>query len=211
MADEIALVRHGEVDNPDGVVYASLPGFGLSDAGRREAAATAAYLAQRPLTAVVASPLLRAQQTAAAIAFRGGLDVATDARLAEWGLNDRWAGRRWDEVAAAYPGEIEAYWEDPTDLTFSPEPLAALAERMAAAAHDAHHAHPEGLVALVSHQDPVQAARLRLTGRPAGRQHHDKPGHAAVILLRPAPAGPWTEVEHWSPAIPDREIGAGIE
>ena len=55
----VHLVRHGEVENPRGVIYGRLPGFGLSARGRAQVEETAAYLAEQlddpPL--VVSSPL----------------------------------------------------------------------------------------------------------------------------------------------------------
>ena len=56
----IHLIRHGEVDNPRDVVYADMPGFGLSETGRRQAEAAGSYLAATPLVRIVSSPLDRA-------------------------------------------------------------------------------------------------------------------------------------------------------
>jgi broad specificity phosphatase PhoE len=63
----IHLVRHGEVHNPDKVLYGRLPGFRLSRRGQEQAAAAAGYLKPLPIDAVFSSPLLRARQTAARI------------------------------------------------------------------------------------------------------------------------------------------------
>lgn len=64
----IHFVRHGDVHNPQKILYARLPRFRLSDVGRSQAAAAGDYLKTRPLTAVYSSPMLRARQTAQAIA-----------------------------------------------------------------------------------------------------------------------------------------------
>ena len=40
----IHVMRHGEVDNPDGVLYGRLPGFGLTELGHAMAARAAEYL-----------------------------------------------------------------------------------------------------------------------------------------------------------------------
>lgn len=79
----VHVMRHGEVHNPEGVLYGRLPGYHLSDLGRKMADRVAAYLADRDVTHVCASPLERAQETAAPIAEAHGLDVASDARLIE--------------------------------------------------------------------------------------------------------------------------------
>ncbi|OPF83536.1 histidine phosphatase family protein [Streptomyces antioxidans] len=79
----VHVMRHGEVHNPEGVLYGRLPGYHLSDLGRRMADRVAEHLADRDITHVVASPLERAQETAAPIAKAHGLDVASDERLIE--------------------------------------------------------------------------------------------------------------------------------
>ncbi len=197
MAALVHLVRHGEVDNPDHVVYGFLAGFGLSPRGKQEAVAVARRLGAAPLGAVYSSPLERALQTAAEIARPLHLAVTPVPELAEWRLAERWQGYAWEELPWTFPGELEAYLEHPADLDFAPESLAELAARMAAVIEALADRHPEGELAVVSHQDPIQAGRLALTGRPLEMLSEDKPGHAAVITLRPG--SPWVELCKWEP------------
>jgi broad specificity phosphatase PhoE len=192
----VHLIRHGTVHNPQHVVYADLPGFHLSPAGRAEAEAAAAFLSSHPLRRVVTSPLERARETADIVAAPHGLVPVADRRLREWELGRRWAGIPWDLLPRSRPGELEAYLATPDELPFAPESLEALAERVAAAIAD--HCGADGPVAFVSHQDPIQAARLALTGRPLSGLHVAKPDHAAVVSLEPG--DPWRELEHWAPA-----------
>jgi broad specificity phosphatase PhoE len=79
----VHLMRHGEVYNPTGVLYGRLPDFHLSELGRKMADRGAEFFSGRDVAAVIASPLDRAQETAAPIAARLGLDVAADPRLIE--------------------------------------------------------------------------------------------------------------------------------
>ncbi|MBW8798232.1 MAG: histidine phosphatase family protein [Streptomyces sp.] len=79
----VHVMRHGEVANPQGVLYGRLPGYHLSELGRQMADRVAEHLASRDVTHVVASPLERAQETATPIAKAHGLDLATDERLIE--------------------------------------------------------------------------------------------------------------------------------
>lgn len=81
----VHVMRHGEVENPDGILYGRLPGYHLSDLGRRMADRVAEHLAERDITHVAASPLERAQETATPVAKAHGLDIATDDRLIEAG------------------------------------------------------------------------------------------------------------------------------
>jgi broad specificity phosphatase PhoE len=79
----VHLVRHGEVHNPGGVLYGRAAGYHLSELGRQMAERVAEHLSGRDIAHVAASPLERAQETAAPIAKAHGLDVATDRRLIE--------------------------------------------------------------------------------------------------------------------------------
>ncbi|MBM3686075.1 MAG: histidine phosphatase family protein, partial [Actinobacteria bacterium] len=81
----VHVLRHGEVHNPGGVLYGRLPDFHLSDRGRQMADRAAEALAGRDIARVVASPLDRAQETAAPIAAVHGLEIVTDPRVIEAG------------------------------------------------------------------------------------------------------------------------------
>lgn len=193
MASLIHLVRHGEVDNPGRVVYAGLPGFPLTKRGRRQARETADHLATRPIVAVWSSPLDRTMETAVEIARRHGLDVVQDREFAEWGLSDHWAGITWEQVPL---NEREAYRTRPWDLPFSPESLDEMGRRMRSAIERVEATH-HGEVVIVSHLDPIQAARVVLLSLPVERFLKDRPTHAEVITL--APGTSWVETERWAP------------
>jgi broad specificity phosphatase PhoE len=81
----VHLLRHGEVHNPDHVLYGRLPGYHLSANGQLMAAAAADFFEGRPVAAVFASPLERAQETAKPVAERLGLTITTDDGLIESG------------------------------------------------------------------------------------------------------------------------------
>ncbi|HEY0933317.1 MAG TPA: histidine phosphatase family protein [Trebonia sp.] len=81
----VHLLRHGEVHNPNHVLYGRLPGYHLSANGRLMAAAAADYFDGRPVATVFASPLERAQETAQPVAGRLGVPIVTDPGLIESG------------------------------------------------------------------------------------------------------------------------------
>ncbi len=201
MAALVHLVRHGEVHNPKHIVYGRLPHYGLSERGLEQARDAARYLSARPIVAVWSSPLQRALETAAEIAARHTLPIRVEEELTEWRMADDWQGYVWEELPEKRPGELEAYLAHPWDLPFAAEPLHELAVRMTTAIRSLHERHPEGDIVVVSHQDPIQAARLRLTGRDPHTQHDDKPQHATVYSLQPATG--WEEVAAYTP--PDQE------
>lgn len=165
---QIHLVRHGEVYNPSGVLYGLLPGFHLSDKGIRQAQAVADALADRDVVAVIASPLQRAQETAAPIAARHDLPVDTDPDLIE--STNVLAGRRL--------GPGDGAWRDPRVWwhlrnPFTPswgEPYTQVAARMATAVAKARVRAVGHEAVCVSHQLPVWTLRRYLTGK---RLWHD--------------------------------------
>jgi len=148
---------------------------------------------------LLTSPLLRAVETAEVIGRRLGLPAIPDLRLTEWRLGVRWNGVVWEDLPSVFPGELEAYLDHPAHLPFSPESLAEAAERIAALVDELGEREPGAAAVLVSHQDPVQAARLFLTGGDLATLHHHKPGHAAVVTL--LPGDPWREAACWEPSV----------
>lgn len=80
----IHLIRHGDVHNPDQVLYGRLPNFRLSELGRKQAAGAAEAMRERPLAALFASPQQRAQETASIIIdHHPHLEIRTEPRVDE--------------------------------------------------------------------------------------------------------------------------------
>ncbi len=77
----VHLLRHGEVHNPDGVLYGRRDGFHLSDLGRAMAEKVAVSVKDRDITLLRVSPLERAQETAQPLATMRGLEMVTDDRV----------------------------------------------------------------------------------------------------------------------------------
>ncbi|MGH4011095.1 MAG: histidine phosphatase family protein [Pseudonocardiaceae bacterium] len=164
----VHLLRHGEVHNPDGILYGRLPGFRLSDVGVGQAKLVAEYLGDRDVVHVVASPLLRAQQTAEPIAAKHGLDLVTDEGLIEAGnvfegtrmpVGDRALRdpRNWPKLHNPF----RPSWG---------EPYREIASRMLAAAHRARNRAAGHEAVCVSHQLPIWTLRRHLDRR---RLWHD--------------------------------------
>jgi broad specificity phosphatase PhoE len=164
----VHLLRHGEVHNPEKILYGRLPGFNLSERGRNQALTVAEFLAESDIVQVVASPLERAQQTAAPIAASHRIEVHTDERLIE--ASNLFEGSRF----AVGDGALRRVGNWPRLRNpFKPswgEPYVEIASRMLAAVHDARK-HAEGHEAVcVSHQLPVWTLRRFLEGK---RLWHD--------------------------------------
>lgn len=164
----VHLLRHGEVRNPEGILYGRRPGFGLSERGREQAEVVAKFLTEADVTAIVSSPLQRAQETAAPIAAGHGCEIVTDEGLIESG--NLFEGKTFGvgDGALSRPGNWR-WLRDPFTPSWG-EPYLKVAHRMLGALYRAR-ALAEGHEAVcVSHQLPIWTLRRFLLGQ---RLWHD--------------------------------------
>jgi broad specificity phosphatase PhoE len=180
VATTIHLMRHGEVHNPTGVLYGRLPGYHLSERGQQMAERVAAHLAgslgapRRDVTVLVASPLQRAQETAAPLAAALDLPITTDEGLLE--AENRFQGltfgvgdgslrhpRHWPLLVNPF----RPSWGEPYRQQVARMLAVVDAAREAARGHEA---------VLVSHQLPIWVTRLALEDR---RLWHDRAAGSA--------------------------------
>jgi len=168
----VHLLRHGEVYNPDGVLYGRLPEFHLSELGREMARTLAEHFSERSargakIVHLVASPLTRAQETAQPISEALNLQITTEARIIE--AANYFEGLHVDKAEILKP----KHWpmlRNPFRPSWG-EAYKDQAARVMAAVQDARlraiELGGEGAEAiLVSHQLPIWATRLSAEGRP---------------------------------------------
>jgi broad specificity phosphatase PhoE len=153
----VHVMRHGEVHNPEGVLYGRLPDYHLSERGRAQAKAVAAWLAKRDIVYVVASPLERAQETAAPIAAEHGLSIDVDDSLIE--SHNVFQGQRVSPGDGALR-DPRNWWHlrNPRSPSWG-EPYHEIAERMQAAVRRARRRGNGHEAVCVSHQLPVETLR----------------------------------------------------
>jgi broad specificity phosphatase PhoE len=158
----VHLMRHGEVHNPEGILYGRMAGYNLSELGNRMADRVAGTFADRDVTHLVASPLERAQQTAKPLAGRLGLDIVTDGRVIEAG--NRFEGRAFG-VGDGALRRPNTWWllRNPWKPSWG-EPYRQIVERMMAAMADARDAARGHEAVIVSHQLPVWITRSHVEG-----------------------------------------------
>lgn len=146
----IVFVRHGETAANRERLALGRADPSLTERGRAQAEAVAGRLAGSNPAVVLTSPLLRARETADAIAAASGALVRIDARLVELDYGE-WDGLRFSEM----PPDALARWR--TDPTFAPpggESLQAVSERVDAFCSE----HADGpTVVAVSHVSPIKA------------------------------------------------------
>lgn len=159
----VHLVRHGHVHNPEKVLYGRIPGFTLSDAGREMAQAVADYFVAEatPVARVIASPLQRAQETAAPIASAFDLPIDTDERIIEAGNVYEGSPLQQGPKDFIHPRN---WWllRNPWKPSWG-EPYKEQAARMWDALRDAAAATPDADTVMVSHQLPIWVARTHFT------------------------------------------------
>jgi broad specificity phosphatase PhoE len=172
----VHLVRHGEVHNPDRVLYGQLPGFDLSERGVEQAKLAAAFLAERDIGYIVSSPLERAVQTAQPLANKLGLPIETDERLTEAGNHLEGKQVAEGKGLLADPSNWK-YFRNPIRPSWG-EPYLDIANRVLAAARDARDKADGHEAVCVSHQLPIWVARRYVEGQ---RLFHD-PRNRQVAL-----------------------------
>ncbi len=164
----VHLMRHGEVHNPDGVLYGRLPEYFLSELGHQMAAAAADWLAKNEIVHLVASPLERAQQTAEPLSVILEVPIHTDPRVIEAG--NQFEGKTFGVGDGALK-RPQNWWKlrNPLQPSWG-EPYKDIAARMKAAVDDAREAARGHEAVIVSHQLPVWTARRAYEGK---RFFHD--------------------------------------
>jgi broad specificity phosphatase PhoE len=167
-ADLIHLVRHGEVYNPEGILYGRIPGFHLSELGHRMAASAAASLAGHDITALYASPLQRAQESAAPWAKAFGREITTEDRIIE--PFNKFEGKRFEFGPQVLVRPQSWPWIVNPMLPSWGEPFVSVAARMLAAIDDAWAAADGGEIVMVSHQMPIWMVARAVAGK---KLYHD--------------------------------------
>jgi broad specificity phosphatase PhoE len=168
MTTIVHVVRHGEVHNPDGVLYGRLPDYHLSDLGRAMAERIAQTMVGRDVTHLVSSPLERARETIAPTAAALGIAPQVDDRLIE--AANVFEGQRFG-VGDGALRQPSAWWHlrNPFRPSWG-EPYDIVAARMLAAIEDAAAAAEGHEAVVVSHQLPIWTARNAALGK---RLWHD--------------------------------------
>jgi len=163
MAQTIHFVRHGEVHNPEKILYGLQPGWRLSDRGKEMAAVIGQWSTKLDLGAIHASPLQRAQETVAPIIAKHKLSLTTDKNLIE--ASNVFEGKKFELGSGVlrHPtswrylyNPWKPSWGEPYDQLISRMLKGLFAARDAAGGKDA---------ICVSHQLPIWILRSAVEGR----------------------------------------------
>jgi broad specificity phosphatase PhoE len=173
-------MRHAEVYNPEEIYYGRLPGYRLSDNGRRQAQAAAETLCHKELAAIYTSPMLRARQTARILqALHPTTPVRVSSLLQEVytpfdGMtHEELLARDWDLYS-----DTAAHFETPADVLGRVRQFIERARR--------RHAGQE--IVAVTHGDVLCFLLLWLDGRAVGVQGKVHLPNICLTDEYPAPA-----------------------
>jgi broad specificity phosphatase PhoE len=155
----VYLVRHGEVNNPDNIIYGRLPNFGLTEKGIEQLTKTAEFLKKKEISELFSSPMHRAEQSATIIQRILNLDAIT--------IVDQI-----NEVRTSYQGQLfsdldnlqsEIYLKPlyPTDET-----IEQIAKRMQDFLTHILKSFAGKHIVAVSHGDPIMVIKTIIEGKP---------------------------------------------
>lgn len=190
-------MRHGEVHNPDRVLYGRLPEFHLSDDGHRMARTAAEHLKSsgRPVRSLVCSPLERTRESAAPFAELFGVKPVVDARVIE--PTNVFEGRR---MQRALRNPINWWHLRTPALPSWGEPYLDVVDRMQAAMRDAWNRTPSGDAVIVSHQLPIWITHLSVAGLSLRHDPRRRRCELSSITSFELVGDVWREVDYAEPA-----------
>jgi broad specificity phosphatase PhoE len=163
MSSTVHVARHGEVENPQKILYGRQPGWRLSTRGQQMAQVLGEWSKGIDLGALHVSPLQRAQETAAPIARAHGIEITTDERLIEAG--NIFEGKSFEPGSGIL--KHPTAWRhlyNPWKPSWG-EPYDEQINRMFAAIFAAHKAANGKDAIVVSHQLPIWITRSAIEGR----------------------------------------------
>lgn len=190
-------MRHGEVHNPDRVLYGRLPEFRLSVDGRRMARQAAEYVhaMQRPVASLICSPLQRTQESAEPFTHLFGIEPVIDERVIE--PTNVFEGRR---MKRALMNPLNwRHLARPAVPSWG-EPYAQVIARMDAAMTDAWTRVKSGDVVIVSHQLPIWVTHLAVAGEPAKHDPRKRRCALSSVTSFERSGDRWVEVDYAEPA-----------
>ncbi len=174
---DLVLIRHARPDVAPGICYGSLD-LPLTEPMTPPAQAIARALHDVPPTRLIASPLARARETAAALL--PSMTAEVEPRLREMDFGD-WEGRAWDDIARA---DLDAWAQDlmharPHGGESAAQAMARVAD-WAASLCDG----PQGCTWVVAHAGPIRMLAAHWLGVPLACTIDWELGFGASCLFR---------------------------
>jgi len=169
MSTRLLLARHGQTAWNVQSRYMGQVDVPLDDTGQRQAAILGRRLAGETLAAIYTSDLLRARQTATAIAAHQNCPLILEARLREMDFGV-WQGLTYTEIQDTDRINLEAWEADRLKNTPpSGESLSQFSSRVEAAYQAIIHAHLDETALMVAHGGVLKILLCQVLGLPPER------------------------------------------
>lgn len=145
----IFFIRHGEVENPQKIIYGRLPGFGISNNGKIQVKNTLLKLKNFPIKIIYTSPLLRAKQSARIFGDFFNLNPVVSNRLLE--IRNIFQGT----LIVDYKSKIQPFQFSQKYVKKGQESIESIANRMHKFLKLIKNKHQGKHIVAVSHGDPI--------------------------------------------------------
>lgn len=199
-ATRIIAIRHGETAwNVDTRIQGQLD-IELNETGRHQARRVAQALSEEPIQAIYSSDLLRARDTALAIARLTGRTLQTHTGLRERGFGVL-QGKTHAEIEAHWPEQALRWRQrDPHWAPEGGESLVKLSARITQTASELAARHPGEQIVLVAHGGVLDMLYRAATGQELQAPRSWNLGNAAINRLLWTPEGltlvGWSDTRH---------------
>lgn len=193
----VHLVRHGEVDNPEGILYGRRPGYHLTDLGRRMGEGLAEAFKDHDVRTVITSPLERAIETGTPTAEAFGLEIVKDERVIEADNKFEGLAVNKNRLVLAHP----KYWPwyvNPLEPSWG-EPYTDVVQRMSAAISDALTIAQGGEAVIVSHQLPIWTMRRFVERAPLAHDPRKRECSLASVTSLTFADRQLLSLDYWEP------------
>lgn len=199
-------MRHGEVFNPERVLYGRLPGYVLSEDGHRMAAAAALHVKglDRPVTSLTCSPLERTRESAAPFTTIFGLEPVVDERVIE--PVNVFEGQR---MQKALRNPVNWRHLLRPGLPSWGEAYTSIVGRMREAMDAAWDASADGDAVIVSHQAPIWLTHLSVVGEPLRHDPRSRRCSLSSVTSFERAGDGWVEVEYAEPVATEDAVDVG--
>lgn len=181
------LIRHGATRQNQArpvVLQGNGTDGPLSETGQTQAAGVARVLSQKGLSSVYASPMRRAQETAAVIAKPHGLSVRTVAELHEVDVG-AWEGRSWSQIMQEEPDEYARFIADPGRIPYrSGESYADVLNRVKPAVTALCGKHQGESIAIIAHNVVNRVLIADVLDLPMSQAREIRQANCCVNVLR---------------------------
>jgi probable phosphoglycerate mutase len=158
------LIRHALNPTVGKLPAGRMPGVHLNEQGKAQAEELAERLTGIPIEAIYCSPLERTYETALPLAKRLGLDINISENLSEVEIGD-WTGVEFQELKKDPLWKFYRIFRTGTRPP-NGELLIEVQHRMVTEIEKLRRKHPQSVLAVVSHADPIKTVLSHYVGIP---------------------------------------------